>query len=166
MRCGAVDARLGHQRRRSWQTRYHHEPGHVFALPRRQGEPPVQGGQFKTGRPNKPCPLGVCCAKACRVTGNRLHVCAHLVGHRLSGASPWSLGPEAFPWRNHRRLCKADRRLANLDIDEDTVCAPLSADCFAIRWPSVECLHLPSGACPLPGDGCAGTGNLAKKNAG
>ena len=25
----------------------------VFALPRRQGEPPVQGGQFKTGRPNK-----------------------------------------------------------------------------------------------------------------
>mgnify|MGYP000552798541 CR=1 FL=1 len=25
----------------------------VFALPGRQGEPPVQGGQFKTGRPNK-----------------------------------------------------------------------------------------------------------------
>jgi len=51
--CGAVDARLVHQRRYSWQEGYHHEPGHVFTLPRRQGEPPVQGGQFKTGRPNK-----------------------------------------------------------------------------------------------------------------
>jgi ribosomal protein L34 len=27
-----------------------------------------------------------------------------------------------------------------------TVTAPLSADCFAIRWPSGECLHSPSGA--------------------
>ena len=31
--------------------------------------------------------------------------------------------------------------MAHLDIHEDTVCAPLSADCFAI-------------ACPLPGNAC------------
>ena len=93
---GAVDAQFGHQRRRSWQEGYHHEPGHVSAMPGRQGEPPVQGGQFKTGRPNKLCPLGVCFAKACRVTGFRLYLCAHMVGHRLRGL-------------RDRRFRKADR---------------------------------------------------------
>ena len=31
------------------------------------------------------------------------------------------LGPVAFPWRDHRRFRKADRRLAPIDIDEDPV---------------------------------------------
>jgi len=120
--CGAVDARFGHQRRRSWQTCHHHEPGHVSALPTlscifnalpgngRQGEPPVQGGSAK------------------QAVGFRLYLCAHMVGDSLRGVC-------------HRRLCKADRRLANLDIHEDTVCAPLSADCFAIACRATDALE-------------------------
>ena len=83
---------LGHQRRRSWQTRHHHEPGHVSALPGRQGEPPIQGGSPK------------------QAVGFRLYQCAHMVRNGLSCL-------------RDRHLCKADRRLANLDIHDDTVCA-------------------------------------------
>jgi len=53
MHGGAVDACLGNQGCSPGQKGCHDQPGHVFALPGRQGEPPVQGGQFKTGRPNK-----------------------------------------------------------------------------------------------------------------
>lgn len=51
---------------------------------------------FKADRPNKLCPLGVCFAKACRVTGFRLYLCAYLVGHRLRGV-------------RHRRIRATDR---------------------------------------------------------
>jgi transposase InsO family protein len=42
--------------------------------------------------------------------GRRLYLCAHMVRNGLRCL-------------RDRRLCKADRRLANLDIHEDTVCA-------------------------------------------
>jgi len=51
---------------------------------------------FKADRPNKLCPLGICFAKACRVTGFRLHLCAHMVRNGLRCL-------------RDRRLCKADR---------------------------------------------------------
>ena len=65
---------------------------------------------FMADRPNKLCPLGVCCAKACRVTGFRLHLCVHMVWHRLCGV-------------RDRRLCASHCRLARLNFDEDPVCA-------------------------------------------
>ena len=69
---------------------------------------PLVNRLFMADRPNKLCLLGVCCAKACQVTGFRFHLCAHLVRHRLCGL-------------RHRRLCTADRGLARLNFDEDAV---------------------------------------------
>ena len=69
--------------------------------------------------------------------GRRFHLRADMVRDGLRRPSPWSLGPVAFPWLDHRRVRKADRGLAHLDIHEDTVCPR-----------------------------CAGAGNLGKKNAG
>ena len=40
-----------------------------------------------------------------------------------------------------RRFRKADRGLAHLDIHEDTVCAPLTADCFAIACRAMDALE-------------------------
>ena len=40
---------------------------------------------FKADRLNKLCPLGVCLAKACRVTGFRFYLRAHMVGNSLCG---------------------------------------------------------------------------------
>ena len=63
---------------------------------------------FIADRPNRLCPLGVCFAKARRVTGFRLHLRAHMVGNSLCGV-------------RYRRLRTPYRWLACLDIDEDPV---------------------------------------------
>ena len=53
--------------------------------------------------------------------GRRFHLRADMVRDGLRRPSPWSLGPVAFPWLDHRRVRKADRGLAGFDVDEDPV---------------------------------------------
>ncbi len=40
-----------------------------------------------------------------------------------------------------RRLLSKDRRLAGLNIDDNSLCAPLSADCFAIACRAMDALN-------------------------
>ncbi len=40
-----------------------------------------------------------------------------------------------------RRLFSKDRRLAGLNIDDNNLCAPLSADCFAIACRAMDALN-------------------------
>jgi putative transposase len=40
-----------------------------------------------------------------------------------------------------RRLLSKDRRLAGLNIDDNSLCAPLSADCFAIAYRAMDALN-------------------------
>jgi transposase-like protein len=69
---------------------------------------------FMADRPNKLCPYSDA-SIAYRVTGFRFYLRAHMVGNSLCGV-------------RDRCVCTTDRGLARLDIDEDPVRAPLSAD--------------------------------------
>ena len=118
---------------------------------------------FMADRPNKLCPLGVCCAKACRVTGFRFHLCADMVWHHLRGPSPLDLNQWPF---NGSIIDVFARRIVALRV--------LHAKPFRVTaWRAstsmkTQCV-LPSRqicfANRLPGNGRIGASNLANKNA-